>query len=148
MNILSNLKKIKGSQVKAKRVGRGLGSGKGTNAGKGMKGQKARTGGQVPNWFEGGQTPMTKRMPYIKGFINHNKNIVISLNFKDLKNVLNEKKITKELLIEKGIINKSDKYDFVKILGQGTIENAIAFEGFVYSKKAEDKIKKAGGNVA
>ena len=149
MNLLSSLKIIKGSTKKAKRVGRGFGSGKGGHtSGKGHKGQKARTGGQVPSWFEGGQTPLVKRMPYIRGFINHNKNIVITLNFKQLKTVLTDnKKITEELLIEKGLIKKSQKYDFIKILGQGKIETATAFEGFVYTQKALDKIKQAGGNA-
>jgi|LakMenE18May11ns_1017448.scaffolds.fasta_scaffold9957490_13 large subunit ribosomal protein L15 len=149
MNMLSNLKTIKGKIDSSKRVGRGLGSGKGSSAGKGNKGQKARTGGKVPGWFEGGQTPLVKRMPYIKGFINHNKNIVIAFNFSDLKEILAEnKKIDKELLMEKGLISKTKKYDFIKILGIGKIETATVFEGFVYSKKAEDKINKAGGKVS
>jgi large subunit ribosomal protein L15 len=148
MNLLSNLKKIQGSTEKAKRVGRGLGSGKGTNAGKGMKGQKARTGGQIPAWFEGGQTPLVKRMPYIKGFINHNKNIVINFTFSDLKNILAEtKELNAEVLIEKKLLNENQKYDFIKILGQGKIENAVAFKGFVYTKKAQEKINQAGGKA-
>src|ERR671914_2071911 len=70
---LHDLKPAAGSHRKRRRIGRGLGSGRGTTAGKGQKGQKARAGGGVPPYFEGGQLPLVKRLPYRRGFTNPNR---------------------------------------------------------------------------
>ncbi len=146
--ILSNLTKKDGIPKKAKRVGRGYGSTKGGHtATRGMKGQKSRSGGKTRVWFEGGQTPLVRRLPYRKGFNNPNKKDVVAVNFYDLVAVINETdKITPELLMDSGVI-EAGLYDEIKILSKGEITKKVEFSGFTYSKKAKEKIEKAGGKA-
>ena len=144
---LSTLQKAKGSKSKGKRVGRGYGSGKGGHtSGKGNKGQNARSGGKRPEWYEGGQTPLTKRMPYHRGFINHNAKNVVSVNISNCESLFEKhKKVNPRLLIENKII--FDEKAQIKILGRGQVKSKIDFEGFVYSEKAKSKIESAGGTA-
>ena len=108
-----------GSRKKSKKLGRGNGSGKGTFCGRGMNGQNCRSGGGVPDWFEGGQTPLFRRMPKLKGFSNalfkKHYNVI---NLSDLESLAKDgvKEITKELLLEKRIIRK--KSLGIKLLGR------------------------------
>ncbi len=148
-NLLGELTRNKGLSGKGKRRGRGYGSGKGGHTiGKGNKGQKARTGGKIPVWFEGGQTPLVKRIPYARGFINHNAVNVYSLNLSALENLLKtEKTINVDILNKSGIIRSGSNFKYVKILGRGEIKTAVTFTGFTYSAKAKDKIIKAGGTA-
>lgn len=137
---LSNLPKI--GEKNKKRIGRGIGSGTGKTSGRGMKGQKSRSGGGVRLGFEGGQNPLTKRLPQLKGFKSRNpKNQVVSLN--DLNKFTG--KVTKEKLFEKGII-ESTKLP-VKVLATGKLEKAVEISVEHVSKEAEKEILNMGGKV-
>jgi len=143
---LSQLKSIRTtiySKAK-KRVGRGYGSGVGHSSGRGTKGQKARTGGQIPYWFEGGQLPLTKRMPHRKGFKPVTKKHFTILDLLDIKS-LDKEVIDLAELIKDGYVQ--DVKDGVKILGTGKFDKKVKLTGFIYTKTAKDKIEKAGGTA-
>lgn len=118
-----------------KLLGRGNGSGKGTFCGRGVKGQKARTGGKIRRGFEGGQTPLARKMPKTKGFKNPSK-----LNFKAI-NIADLEKIGKD---EITLSNKKKPY---KLLGEGEVKKALTVKVDKASKSAIEKIEKAGGKV-
>lgn len=145
---LSNLSKRKVPQ-KSKRVGRGYGSGKGGHtSSRGNKGQKSRTGGKAKLWFEGGQTPLIKRMPYSRGFKNHNEKKVYSINLATIQNIDgNTKNLTPEYFFANGLIRTKYVGYQVKILGKGKIDKPINLKGFLYSKTAREKIISAGGKA-
>lgn len=138
---------------KRKRVGRG--GSRGGTSGKGHKGQKARTSGPVRPGFEGGQMPLFRRLPK-RGFTNaaHKKDVVI-VNLEQLDNkFLDGEMVTRETLIEKGIIkaqrSKKDlvvKGYFIKILGDGELNKKLTIEADAFSKKAIEAIEKVGGKV-
>jgi len=126
----------------SKRVGRGVGTGKGKTSGRGHKGQKARSGGGVRLGFEGGQMPLTQRVPKLKGFKSRRpKNQAVNLD--DL-NIFTGK-VTKELLAEKGLIEDVKKP--VKILGNGKLDKKIEISVEYVSGSAEKEIVKKGGKV-
>ncbi|MDI6828208.1 MAG: 50S ribosomal protein L15 [Armatimonadota bacterium] len=139
---LSELKPAPGAVHRRKRVGRGIGSGHGVTAGKGTKGQKART--KVRLGFEGGQTPLHRRLPQRRGFTNIFKKEYAIVNLDQLAK-LSEDIITPELLLEKGIIK--DLKDGVRVLGRGDIDRAITVRAHHFSKTAEEKIKAKGGTT-
>ncbi len=139
---LSELKPALGAVHRRKRVGRGIGSGHGVTAGKGTKGQKART--KVRLGFEGGQTPLHRRLPQRRGFTNIFKKEYAIVNLDQLAK-LSEDIITPELLLEKGIIK--DLKDGVRVLGRGDIDRAITVRAHHFSKTAEEKIKAKGGTT-
>lgn len=141
-----NLPKRNSVPKPSKRVGRGYGSTKGGHtATRGSKGQKSRSGGKTRVWFEGGQTPLVRRLPYRKGFTNPNKKSVVTINFYDISKVIEENDIiTPELLMDLNIVEQG-LYDDFKILSKGNINKKVKFEGFSYSKKAKEKIENAGG---
>ena len=138
MSILATLTKL--GQRSGKRVGRGYGSGKGGHAsGRGSKGQNSRSGGKRNIYFEGGQTPLIKRIPFKGGFRNPAKKNIFGINLSDIKDILeSEKKITPDLF---------KKQERVKILGRGQVNKKIEFKGFLYSKVAKSKIESAGGTA-
>ncbi|OGC52160.1 50S ribosomal protein L15 [candidate division WWE3 bacterium RIFCSPLOWO2_01_FULL_39_13] len=144
--ILSRLTKLKGTKRPAKRAGRGYGSGKGGHTtGRGAKGQKSRA--KIPLWFEGGQTPLVRKTPYIKGFTNYTHADVYPLNLDRISKLFSDQsKINPDLLFKSGILKKG-KYDRVKILGRGKLTKKIKFEGFVYSDLAKKKIERSGGTA-
>lgn len=124
-----------------KRVGRGTASGSGKTAGRGTKGQKSRSGFKHKRGFEGGQNPLSQRIPKLKGFkslgIKYNIINVESLNiFKDGETVNYKNLKEKKIIIKKGPI---------KILGRGELKKKIIVEADAFSKKACEIIKKAGG---
>lgn len=130
-------------KVSRKRVGRGSGSGLGKTSGRGQKGQKARTGGGVRPGFEGGQTPLYRRLPK-RGFTNIHARTYTEVTL----NMLNKSKatdITAETLLAEGIIGKVN--DGIVILGTGNIEKAVTVKAVRFTKSAEEKIKTAGGKV-
>lgn len=141
MSFLENLHKRKSHKKKAKRIARGGGSGKGFHtSSRGSKGQNSRSGGKPAIWFEGGQTPLVRRMPYNRGFINHNRKSVFSVNFSDIENLAKKhKKITPEVLKEAGFV-KSTKGVTFKVLSKGSVPSGLKFEGFVFSDKAREKL--------
>ncbi|MDP5038918.1 MAG: 50S ribosomal protein L15 [Candidatus Gracilibacteria bacterium] len=145
---LNNIKPNSGSKKTSKRLGRGNGSGKGTTAGRGMNGQNSRSGGGVGPWFEGGQTPLFRRMPKLKGFSNVNFMTKYSVvNVGDLEvlaqNGVNE--ITTEVLLENGLI-RNTKFK-VKLLGDGELSSKITVKVTKATKQAISKIENAGGKV-
>jgi len=129
----------------AKRLGRGIGSGLGKTSGKGHKGQWARSGGGVPVGFEGGQMPLTRRLPKY-GFTNSFAKEYSCINVGALNGFKAGTTITAELLKEKGILAKIEKYG-LKVLGNGELKVALTVKAAAFTKGAEDKIVKAGGKA-
>ncbi|MBI4654973.1 MAG: 50S ribosomal protein L15 [Nitrospirae bacterium] len=140
---LSELLPVAGSKKKPKRVGRGQGSGHGKTSCKGHKGQKARSGGTKGAGFEGGQTPLQRRLPK-RGFHNIFKKEYSIVNLKTLGE-LQVPIVTPEVLFENGLIK--DIRDGVKILGEGEIKSPITVRAHAFSASAKEKIVKAGGSV-
>ncbi len=140
---LENLQYSKGSKKKKVRVGRGTSSGCGKTSSRGQKGQNSRSGGGTRPGFEGGQTPLYRRLPKF-GFknISTKKYTIINL---DQLNKLGLKEVNHKTLIDKKII-KNNKV-LVKILGDGEITNPITVSVNKVSKSAAEKIIKAGGEV-
>jgi large subunit ribosomal protein L15 len=143
---LSDLTKLK-TKDKKKRVGRGSGSGKGGHTtGRGHKGQKARAGSSIPAGFEGGQTPLYKRMPIIGGFKSSATKSIIGVPVFKL-NVFREGSTVQPAdLVEKGII-KSLGRSKVKILGGGKMEKKLVLKGFLVTGPAREKLEKAGTKI-
>ena len=146
---LSNLIKL-GGRSKSKRVGRGYGSGVGgPPVGKGAKGQKSRSGAGKP-WlgFEGGQVPLYKRLPQVKGFRNPATRNIVGVNLGRLAecNFKSGSEITPTSLIKVGILNNLTKKQ-VKILGEGELKTKHTFKGFSFSKSARNKLKETGSKI-
>ncbi|MCB0377278.1 MAG: 50S ribosomal protein L15 [Bdellovibrionales bacterium] len=142
MSLLSELAPNKGATHKKKRVGRGDGSNWGGTAGKGHKGQKARSGGKVRRGFEGGQTPLIRRMPKI-GFKNTDfKNNYAIINLQQLNKFDGE--VSPQTLTEMGLLSKSDK---LKILANGKLEKSLTVKAHKFSEAAKKEIEKAGGTA-
>lgn len=133
-----------GATTKSTRVGRGTGSGLGKTAGKGHKGQKARTGGKIRRGFEGGQTPLYRRIPK-RGFKNHFAVEYACVNVSDLEMFDNDTVVTIDLLMEKGLVSK--ELDGLKVLGNGNLTKKLTVEAKKFSKSAEEKITAAGGKI-
>ena len=133
-----------GAKTKRKIVGRGIGSGTGKTAGKGHKGQKARTGGKIRRGFEGGQTPLYRRIPK-RGFNNHFATEYTTVNVSDLERFDNDTVVTMELLLSEGIVRK--ELDGLKVLGNGNLTKKLTVVASKFSKSAEEKIQAAGGKI-
>jgi large subunit ribosomal protein L15 len=144
---LENIPKRKDRKKKAKRLGRGYGSGVGGHTvGRGMKGQKSRAGHKSLVAFEGGNVPFYKRMPKYKGFKSLSKINTQVINVDTLsKNFRKGSKVTAESLKEKGLVRKGAKD--IKILGRGEIDKKLIIEDLKTSPVASEKILKAGGEV-
>lgn len=132
----------KGSHTPRTRVGRGEGSGKGKTAGRGTKGTKAR--GSVKAFFEGGQMPLVRRVPKLKGFTPPNPTIYESVNVKDLARI-ETASIGPAELRRAGLIGGRDPK--VKILGSGEVERPLTVRAHAFSEGARQKITAAGGTV-
>ncbi len=130
-------------KVTRTRVGRGVGSGLGKTSGKGHKGQKARSGGGVRRGFEGGQTPLYRRLPK-RGFKNiHAKNYTeVTLT---MLSKTESTEVTAESLLKEGIIGKIN--DGIVILGTGSIEKSVTVKAKRFTKSAAEKIEAAGGKI-
>jgi len=135
----------KGARHKRKRVGRGNASGHGTYSGRGSKGQKARSGVGIRLGFEGGQTPLIKRLPRRRGFTNIFRVEYAPVNVKQLERFEAGTEVTPQLLREVGII-KSMRQP-VKVLGEGEITKALTVRAHRFSAVAKGKIEAAGGSV-
>lgn len=133
-----------GSNKERKRIGRGHGSGQGKTAGKGHKGQKARSGGGVRPGFEGGQMPLTQRIPK-RGFNNIFADKVIALNVSDLERFNDGITVDAEILKAAGLVK--GKYDKIKILGNGELTKNLTVKANAFSASAKEKIEKAGGKA-
>ena len=141
---LHELQPAPGSVRAPKRVGRGTGSGMGKTSTKGHKGQKARSGSKK-NGFEGGQMPLTRRLPK-RGFTNIWAKEYTIINLSDLNGLENDTVVTAELLKEKGIISKIEK-DGLKVLGRGELTKKLNVKAAKFPKTADEAIKAAGGSV-
>lgn len=139
---LSNLKPAPGSKKKIKRVGRGNASGTGTTAGRGTKGQKSRSGGKVPSWFEGGQMPIYRRLPK-RGFKNRFRKEYAIINIRDLAGFESGSVVDRQALKDKGKISSLDVA--VKLLANGEIGFPLTVKLDKASGSAVEKIEKAGG---
>lgn len=144
---LNDLRPAEGGGVKAsKRVGRGIGSGLGKTSGRGHKGQNARSGGGVRPGFEGGQMPLFRRLPK-RGFTNNFSKKYATLNVEALNKFENGTVVDAELLINEGIIRKSDMEYGVKILGDGELTKKVTVKAQKFTKSAVEKIESAGGKA-
>ncbi|MEC2057965.1 50S ribosomal protein L15 [Peribacillus psychrosaccharolyticus] len=141
---LHELKAAEGSRKERKRKGRGIGSGTGKTAGKGHKGQNARSGGGVRLGFEGGQTPLFRRLPK-RGFSNVNRKDYAIVNLDLLNRFEDGTVITPALLIETGIV-KNEKSG-IKILAKGTVEKKLTIQAHKFSATAKEAIEAAGGTT-
>lgn len=133
------------SKKASKRVGRGIGSGTGKTSTKGHKGQWARSGGGVRPGFEGGQMPLTRRLPK-RGFKNHFRKEYMLINVNTLELLDNGTVVNAELLLDMGLISKIEAYG-LKVLGNGELTKNLTVQAAKISKSAEEKILKAGGKV-
>ena len=137
------LNELETNKVNRKRIGRGQGSGNGKTAGKGHKGQNARSGGGVRPGFEGGQLPLYRRLSK-RGFNNYEFQIkYATVNVGDLERFEEGTVVTKELLIETGLVTK--ELDGVKILGNGTLTKKLTVKANKFSSTAKTKIENVGG---
>lgn len=126
-----------------KRVGRGAGSGLGKTSGKGHKGQKARSGGGTRRGFEGGQTPLYRRLPK-RGFKNPNRKTYTEVTLNMLNRSENED-VTAESLLEEGIISKIN--DGIVVIATGTLEKKLNVKAVRFTKGAKEAIEKNGGKI-
>ncbi len=142
MSELAQLKKHKGSTHNTKALGRGRGSGKGGTSTKGGKGQKARKGTPIRRGFEGGQTPLIRRMPKV-GFTNtafRNEFEIVNLN--QLQAFSGS--VGPEELVKAGLVGKKSK---IKVLGRGDAPKSLTVRAHKFSATAKDALEKAGGKV-
>ena len=131
-----------GTKSNRKRVGRGIGSGNGKTAGRGHKGQKSRSGGSIPRWFEGGQMPLQQRLPKF-GFSSRVNNLSTDINLRMLDGM---KEVSLEILKEKKLVNK--KINKVKIYGDYKLSKALNVNGLSVTKGALKSIEESGGKVS
>jgi large subunit ribosomal protein L15 len=141
---LGSLKPPDGSRKKRKRVGRGDGSGHGGTSCKGHKGQNARSGGGVRPGFEGGQMPLSRRLPK-RGFRNPFRKEIVTINIEQLNKFSKGSVIDKEVLVRAGLVK--GKADGIKVLGKGNIEYPISLKIDMISRGAREKIEAAGGSI-
>ncbi|MEL6178413.1 MAG: 50S ribosomal protein L15 [Myxococcota bacterium] len=155
---LSNLEKPEGATRNRDRKGRGVGSGLGKTCGRGHKGQKSRSGGKVPGWFEGGQMPLIRRIPK-RGFTNNFAKEWSIVNLRDLERVFEAgEEVTPEALAARGLIwsrqerpgegkDKILRMRPVKVLAKGSLSKALTVKAHKFSKSAEQAIVAAGGSI-
>ncbi len=141
---LNDLKPAAGSRKDRKRIGRGSGSGLGKTAGKGHKGQKARSGGGVVPWFEGGQMPLQRRVPK-RGFHNIFRKLYTVVNVGDLDRFEAGSTVGPEELMQAGLAKK--RADGIKLLGDGDLKASLTVRVHKASASAVAKVQAAGGKV-
>jgi len=142
---LHELEKNVGATHRKKILGRGRGSGLGKTSGKGHKGQNARSGGGVRTVFEGGQTPLYRRIPK-RGFNNYEfRNEYAVINVSDLNRFENGTVVTPALLKEVGLVNK--ELSGIKVLGNGKLEKKLTVQASKFSKTAKEKIEASGSKI-
>jgi large subunit ribosomal protein L15 len=142
---LHDLKPNKGSKKNRKRVGRGHGSGMGKTSGRGMNGQNSRAGGGVPLWHQGGDTPFYRRMPKKPGFKNFNRIEYQEVNLEYLSQFRKNSEVSPEVLREADLINTLSRP--VVIMGRGELKKPLKIKAHRFTRKAVEKIEKAGGSV-
>ena len=142
---LHDLKPNKGSKKNRKRVGRGHGSGMGKTSGRGMNGQNSRAGGGVPLWHQGGDTPYYRRMPKKPGFKNFNRVEFQEVNLEYLSQFRKGSEVNPDVLREAELINTISLP--VVIMGRGELKKPLKVKAHRFTRKAVEKIEKAGGTV-
>ncbi len=142
---LHDLKPAKGSKKRKRRVGRGTGSGRGYTSGRGANGQNSRSGNKIRPTFEGGQTPLFRKLPK-RGFNNIFKKQYSVVNVYQLNNFDEGTEITPELLQERGLIDNIAK-NGVKVLAKGAITKDLTVKAHAFSESAVEKIENAGGKA-
>lgn len=144
---LHDLKPGEGTVKERKRVGRGIAAGQGKTAGRGTKGQNARSGGGVPPYFEGGQLPLVRKLPFARGvgFRDPWRIHFTPVNVERLAGFRKGADVSPETLAEAGIIKRAD--ELVVILGQGDLEKSLNVRAHRFSGSARKKIEAAGGTV-
>jgi large subunit ribosomal protein L15 len=148
---INELKSARGSRRPSRRVGRGLGSGRGVYSGRGRKGQQSRSGSAPRPGFEGGQTILTKRLPFRRGVRAGGNNrtgripriTYEPVNLRDLDRFETGAEVTPETLRGAGIVREGR----VKVLGEGTLSRALTVKAHAFSKSALAAIEKAGGKA-
>ena len=144
---LADLRPNPGARHTHKRVGRGHGSGRVKTSGRGQKGQKARTGSNIPAYFEGGQNRFSQRMPYLGGFKNPFRKEYIVVNLSDLKVFGAGEHVNTETLAAHGLIRASHTKGMLKVLGNGKVNHALNVTAHKVSESARAAIEQAGGSV-
>ena len=142
---MHDLSPAAGAKTSRKRLGRGIGSGTGKTSGKGHKGQWARSGGGVRPGFEGGQMPLSRRLPKT-GFDNRYKKVYSIVNLDDLNAFEDGAVVNAEALMETGVLSKIEPYG-LKVLGDGELTKKVTVQAKKFSKSAQEKIEKAGGKA-
>lgn len=142
---LSDIKAPEGANKDRKRVGRGHGSGHVKTAGRGQKGQKARTGGNIPPRFQGGQTPIQQQLPYKRGFTNIWSVRYNIVNLSQLSQLEAGSQVSAKTLYASDVLRENGLK--LKVLGDGTLKNAIHVTAHKVSESARQKIEAAGGSV-
>ena len=140
-----HLTPARGARRKPRRIGRGDGSGKGSYSGRGMKGQKSRSGGGVRPNFEGGQLPMTKAMPMLRGFTNIFHQEYAEVNLEGLAGFPKGSRVTPQTLKEAGMLKNLKQP--VKVLARGKLTKPLTVAAHRFSKAARGAIEAAGGTV-
>jgi large subunit ribosomal protein L15 len=141
---LHDLQPPEGARKPRKRVGRGIAAGQGKTAGRGTKGQAARSGGTKGPYFEGGQLPLVRRLPFKRGFTNIFKVRYVPINLYRLKG-FSADEVSPETLAEAGIIKSASLP--VAILGEGDLERPLVVKAHRFSASARTKIEEAGGTA-
>ena len=136
-----DLHPAEGAKKTKQRVGRGTGGKGGKTAGRGTKGTKARS--KVPLWYEGGQQPLQRRLPKLKGFTNPFRVEYQAINLDTIAE-LELDEVTPEVLLERGLVGKDN---LVKVLGRGELSTAVTVKAHAFSQSAEAAITAAGGSV-
>lgn len=143
---LHDLKPARGSKKKKNRVGRGIAAGQGKTAGRGTKGQGARTGGGKGPYFEGGQLPLVRRLPFKRGFTNIFRIEFQEVNVESLQERFDKgAEVTPESLAAARLIRDADKP--VVIMGRGDLSKKLTVHAHRFTKSAEEKITAAGGST-
>lgn len=145
---LHDLQPASGSHKPPRRVGRGHGSGRGKTAGRGTKGQKSRSGGGIPAWFEGGQTPLHVRTPKLHGFKNRFRVEYAGVNLARLSEAAAGTLITPEVLQHDGLLRVSKTKPLpVKILGGGDAPKGVTIHAHAFTRSALEKLAAAGSTA-
>ena len=143
---IDTLQPAEGARTSKKRLGRGIGSGLGKTSGKGHKGQWARSGGGVRPGFEGGQMPLTRRVPK-RGFNNHFRKVYMIVNISALADLEAGTVVDEAFLVEEGLVKAVKNNAGLKVLGDGTLNVALTVKANKFSASAKEAIEKAGGTA-
>jgi len=142
---LHDLRQPEGAKRQRKRKGRGISAGQGKTCGYGTKGQNARSGRGGKPYFEGGQLPLVRRLPFKRGFTNINRVEYAVVNVDELVRFDEGTVVDQELLIQSGLVREDDRP--IKVLGRGDIDRALTLRVDSVSASARAKIEQAGGTV-